>query len=334
MTSCEPLVSIIIPTYNRPTFLKAAIAGALAQTYPNIELLVSDDCSPESPEDIVKSFNDPRIHFHRNSHNLGIHANVVNTFKAAGGKYVASLNDDDVWEPTFLAKLVPALEADETLALAFCDQYIIDEQGSLDEAATKHFSNRWKRPQLQQGVYRPFYREGLVDQAIASASAAVMRKDAIAWDEHSPKSGVFWDVYTTYLACRDGAGAYYYPEKLTYYRIHSRSENVVSGSRNAQAKLRKGEAGRFCYGQFMAEPVFEAYHNFFKREWIHATTTLGIAHLRLGNRAEAQPYLWESWRHGPFNLRTTVALGLSLMPASLSNAATSLRNPNLFSKAR
>ncbi|MEO0490250.1 MAG: glycosyltransferase [Cyanobacteria bacterium P01_A01_bin.123] len=334
MTVTEPLVSVIIPTYNRPSFLKAAIAGALAQTYTNIEVFVSDDCSPESPEDLIRSFGDPRIRFQRNPKNLGMYLNTVNTFKAARGKYVASLNDDDVWQPDFLAKLIPALEADSTLALAFCDQYIIDQAGEVDEAATAHFSRRWKRLRLKQGVYRPFYREGLVDLAVATASAAVLRKDAINWAEHSPNAGVFWDLYTTFLACRNGAGAYYCPEKLTCYRIHPQSENVVSGHRDVQAKLRKGEAGRFCYGQFMAEPAFKTYQGFFKREWAHATTTLGIAHLRSGDRVQARAYLWESWRHQPLNLRTAIALTLSLMPSSLGSAAAALRNPNLFSKAR
>jgi glycosyltransferase involved in cell wall biosynthesis len=59
--SQNSLVSVIIPTYNRPKYLKQAIESAVKQTYKNIEIIVSDDCSPESPQKIVDSFNDPRI---------------------------------------------------------------------------------------------------------------------------------------------------------------------------------------------------------------------------------------------------------------------------------
>ncbi|MEL6166686.1 MAG: glycosyltransferase, partial [Cyanobacteria bacterium J06628_3] len=43
----QPLVSIIIPTYNRPEYLNLALASAVQQTYQNIEIIVSDNCSPE-----------------------------------------------------------------------------------------------------------------------------------------------------------------------------------------------------------------------------------------------------------------------------------------------
>ncbi|PMB10264.1 glycosyl transferase, partial [Fischerella thermalis CCMEE 5328] len=69
--SQTPLVSIITPTYNRPDYLKQALKSAISQTYQNIEIIVSDNCSPENPQAIVESFNDPRIRFSRNETNLG-----------------------------------------------------------------------------------------------------------------------------------------------------------------------------------------------------------------------------------------------------------------------
>ena len=66
----QPLVSIITPTYNRPEYLKLALASAVQQTYQNIEIIVSDNCSPENPELIVNSFEDSRIRFSRNQSNL------------------------------------------------------------------------------------------------------------------------------------------------------------------------------------------------------------------------------------------------------------------------
>ena len=130
--SQSPLISVIIPTYNRPHYLKQAIASVVQQTYTNIEIIVSDDCSPEHPQSIIDAFQDARIRLRRNPTNLGIGLNATYAFKEAQGKYVASLNDDDVWQPNFLEKLVPPLEADPELALAFCDYSIIDAEGVVD----------------------------------------------------------------------------------------------------------------------------------------------------------------------------------------------------------
>ena len=141
----EPLVSVIIPTYNRPSYLKEAIKSAVGQTFRNIEILVSDNCSLENPQAIVESFQDSRIRFWRNETNIGMFANAMNTFKKARGKYVASLNDDDVWNEDFLEKLVPQLEANPDLALAFCDHYTIDSSGAINYVATENCTRRWRR---------------------------------------------------------------------------------------------------------------------------------------------------------------------------------------------
>lgn len=99
--SQQSLVSVIIPTYNRPSYLREAIASVVKQTYRNIEIIVSDDCSPESPQELVESFQDPRIRFQRNPTNLGMFLNTANAFRKARGEYVASLNDDDMWNEDF-----------------------------------------------------------------------------------------------------------------------------------------------------------------------------------------------------------------------------------------
>jgi len=107
--SQESLVSVIIPTYNRPDYLKA-IGSAVQQQYRNIEIIVSDDCSPESPKQSLTTF---KIHdsIPAQSEKFRIALN----FCSYGGTriYVASLNDDDLWNEDFLEKLVPNLDANQ-----------------------------------------------------------------------------------------------------------------------------------------------------------------------------------------------------------------------------
>ena len=59
----EPLISVIIPTYNRGRLILNSVTSVLNQTYKNIELIVVDDCSTDNTEEILKSINDSRIKY-------------------------------------------------------------------------------------------------------------------------------------------------------------------------------------------------------------------------------------------------------------------------------
>ncbi len=308
----QPLVSIITPTYNRPEYLKAALTSAVEQTYANIEIIVSDNCSPENPQSIIESFNDSRIRFFRNQSNLGMFANTMNAFKQARGKYVASLLDDDIWEKDFLAKLVPALEANSNLALAFCDHYIIKADGDIDIAATQRCSYFYKRANLKEGIYQPFYKLSLIDRAVSTATAAVIRRDIIDWDSIPAEVGGSWDIYLNYLCCRSGLGAYYNPAKLTQYREHEQTDTMQSGRRNFQAKIRKAKADLFCYEKFMEDEQLKELYPHFQKKWGHTSTNLGIGLMRGENLREARISFCDSLRRD-FSFRTIAALIVSFI---------------------
>lgn len=315
----EPLVSVIIPTYNRPEYLKEAIASAVNQTYQNIEIIISDNCSTTNTQAIVTSFADSRIRFWQQPQNLGMLANQMHAFKMAQGKYVASLHDDDIWNPDFLAKLVPILEANSELILAFCDHYIIDYQSKINDPGTEENSRAYKRDNLAPGVYQSFSQIGLVDQSISTAIACLIRNHVIDWDSIPAEVGGLWDLYLTYLAHKSGYGVYYFPEKLTRYRDHQQSDTMLSGSRSAQAKIRKAKSEIFCFKIFMEDSSLQENKPYFHKRWLTAHTTLGIGLLRNQQISEARSYLWWAWKKQKFNLRTLVALILSLMPKPLAN---------------
>lgn len=317
VTKSQPLVSIITPTYNRPNYLKEALSSAIAQTYQNIEIIVSDNCSTENPQALVESFNDSRIRFSRNGTNIGMFKNTIKAFRMARGKYVATLLDDDMWEPDFLEKLVPPLEANSNLALAFCDHYIINANGIIDNSVTEEFSTFYKRATLEEGIYQPFYKLALVDNSVSSATAALIRRDVIDWDSIPEEVGGSWDIYLNYLCCRSGDGAYYYPAKLTKYRAHEQTDTMQSGSRNYQAKIRKAQADVFCYEQFMADERLSELHPYFQERWGYINTTLGIGLMRAKEPQKARPYFWRSL-HQQLSVRTVAALILSFTSPTIA----------------
>jgi len=110
----KPLVSIIIPTYNRRRFLKKALKSILAQTHHRWEALVVDDGSRDGTGLWVRTIADPRIRLLRQSRqgpgaarNLGL--------KHARGEFVAFLDSDDIWYPQKLARQLRAFSNPETL---------------------------------------------------------------------------------------------------------------------------------------------------------------------------------------------------------------------------
>jgi glycosyltransferase involved in cell wall biosynthesis len=309
-----PLVSVITPTYNRSEYLKQAIASALAQTYQNIEIIVSDNGSPTDPRAIVEAFDDPRIRFFRHGSNLGMIANTLYTFQQAQGKYVACLLDDDLWEPEFLAKLVPPLEANPDVVLAFCDHYIINAMGEVDEIATHQCSETYKRAHLAPGIHQPFYQLAMIDGAVPTATSAVMRRSLVDW-QHIPLGvGGSWDSYLRYLYCCDGQGAYYIPARLTRYRDHEMTDTAQSGWRDAESKIRKARAEVFCCQRFLEDERLQEFHSYFQQKLAHWITTLGIGLMRDQRVKEARPYFWQSLAHR-YHWRTAIALLISYFPA-------------------
>lgn len=104
------LVSIIMPTYNCARFIRESISSVLAQTYTRWELLIVDDCSTDKTEDVVASFDDPRIHYLRNEQNEGAALTRNKALRAAKGRYIAFLDSDDLWHPDKLERQIAFME--------------------------------------------------------------------------------------------------------------------------------------------------------------------------------------------------------------------------------
>jgi glycosyltransferase involved in cell wall biosynthesis len=114
------LVTIGIPTYNRPRELERAIDSALAQDHRALELLVSDNASEDQAvRRVCERFAsaDPRVRIVRQPHNLGHARNYQWLLEAARGEYFMWLADDDWIDPGYVSRCVAALQADRTSAL-------------------------------------------------------------------------------------------------------------------------------------------------------------------------------------------------------------------------
>lgn len=125
-----PRVSIIIPTYNRANFLKAAIDSALAQTYKNIEIIIGDNASSDRTPDIISEYkNISNIISYRNSENIGMVPNWRKaTYEYATGEWFMILSDDDEFtDPVYISTAIDAIENNPDITLCYGDGIIVNE---------------------------------------------------------------------------------------------------------------------------------------------------------------------------------------------------------------
>ena len=106
----NPLVSVIIPNYNKEEFLSICIQSVLNQTYKNFEIIIIDNFSSDRSLDVIKKFIDPRINLFQFKNNGIIAASRNFGIKKSNGKYLAFLDSDDYWMKDKLSKSVKVLE--------------------------------------------------------------------------------------------------------------------------------------------------------------------------------------------------------------------------------
>jgi len=135
-----PLVTIGIPTYNRSKYLKEAIESALNQTYPNIEIIVSDNASTDDTQEMMKQYiSNPKVKYFRQKENIGIPGNWNTCLNMSNGKYFLLLNDDDVLEKEAIEILISKFK-DKRIVMAYCNHIIIDENGNAIEEINRNFN--------------------------------------------------------------------------------------------------------------------------------------------------------------------------------------------------
>jgi len=127
----SPLVSICIPTYNRAGIIRETIESALAQSYPNIEVLVVDNASTDNTPDVIRGFSDPRLTFYPNSENTGIFGNFNRCIALARGEFVHILHSDDCIDPGFIETCIAFFAAHPEVSLTFTSaRFVTDTPGS------------------------------------------------------------------------------------------------------------------------------------------------------------------------------------------------------------
>jgi len=130
MNTDKPLVSVIMPTYNRESFLRLAIDSVLNQTYPFLELHIIDDGSKDGTRSLVGSYRDERIKY-LYQENRGQSAARNNGIKNARGAFICFLDSDNLWKNDKLEKQTSLMTLHPECNILYGENEIIDESGRV-----------------------------------------------------------------------------------------------------------------------------------------------------------------------------------------------------------
>lgn len=119
----DELVSVIMPSFNTGEYIAASVESVLAQTYPNWELLIVDDCSTDNTTEVICRYQDPRIILLKNKTNSGAALSRNYALREAKGRWIAFLDSDDIWEPKKLEKQLRFMQ-ENGYAFTFTDYRI------------------------------------------------------------------------------------------------------------------------------------------------------------------------------------------------------------------
>lgn len=202
----DSLVSIIMPSWNTAKFIAESIQSVINQTYTNWELLIVDDCSTDTTDEVVTSFHDDRIRYFKNDKNSGAALTRNRAMREAKGEWIAFLDSDDLWKPTKLEQQLAFMNANGYV-FSYHDYVKIDED-------SKPLGIYVSGPKVvtRRKMYNYGYPGCLTFMYSAKAVGLIQIKDIKKNND-----------YAILLQLCKKANCYLLPENLAEYRIRKKS---------------------------------------------------------------------------------------------------------------
>jgi len=206
------LVSIVMCTYNGSKYIREQVESILNQSYSNIELIISDDCSTDDTYGILQTYSeqDVRIKLYKNEQNLGYNLNFSLGCTKASGNYIAIADQDDVWENEKISLLVRELESDPKIVLV--------------HALSARFTDKGKKHLKSLKIFRPFRGNDCRQLFLLNRISGhnVLVRSSLMNQSIPFPTGVFYDWWLALNACTKGTVSVV-ERVLTWHRIHEQN---------------------------------------------------------------------------------------------------------------
>lgn len=214
MKKNKPLVSVIMPAYNTGDFVTDAIESVLSQTYRNFELIIVDDGSTDNTPGILRGYKRryPKVvRLITLKKNTGDSQATNIGFRAAKGEFIARMDADDISHPERLVKQVGYILKHPKVIMLGTQAEIINKNG--EKIGEKIFPIRHKDIYNNYAIYHP-----MLHPSCLFRGALLPKKEFLYESGHKPND----DYYTFFKLLNYGEFANL-PEKLLYYRIHTKN---------------------------------------------------------------------------------------------------------------
>ncbi|ORU00580.1 hypothetical protein D081_1103 [Anaerovibrio sp. JC8] len=224
-----PLVSIMIPTYNRPELFERTLMSAINQSYPNVEILVNDNSTNDDTEVLMDKYSGVvNVHFFRNKEAKTKAENFMTFEHLATGKYLQWCMDDDLLAENKLSKMVPVLRDNPNITVVSSVRGIIDANDELIDSSTAI-----KLPIPANDEYGYFYGEDMARQMLLNCknllgepSAVLFRRNDLTHHYWQAEAKGYKTISDVAMWCEllEKGHAVVFKKPLSYYRRHDNQE--------------------------------------------------------------------------------------------------------------
>lgn len=225
--SPNPLVSIMIPTYNRPELFEKTLQSALAQSYDNIEILVNDNSTNEDTSFLIKKYEyDPRLKYYRNMDAKCKEDNFRPFEHQAKGEYLQWCMDDDILHKDKLSMMVSVMLSDPHITLTSSQRGFVDEDDNFIKPMRETIIKDDVIGRGYKGNAIGNYMLKEISNLIGEPSAALFRRsnlDHHYWQADCRGYKTISDV-VMWLELLEKGDLFLFKEPLSYYRCHSQQE--------------------------------------------------------------------------------------------------------------
>ena len=225
-----PRVSIGVPVYNGERFLAETLDSVLAQTFGDIEVIISDNASTDRTREICAEYQkrDSRVRYYRNDQNLGSTRNFNRTVDLATGEYFKSASADDLCAPELVSQCVSVLDAQPQVVLCYGRTTLIDEHSRSTQPYEDRLDLRSPRPTER-------FRDALTKVRLVNVLQGVMRLRALR--QTGLLGGYVGSDVVLVVELTLYGQFHELPQRLFFRRLHSGAFSSLTSTESRQAFL-------------------------------------------------------------------------------------------------
>ena len=277
----SPMVSIIMPTYNRAGYIAETIASIRNQTYANWELIIVDDGSDDNTEEIIGYIKDSRIQFYK-AGRIGTGSKIKNIgLEKATGELIAFIDSDDLWAPTKLEKQVNALQQYPEAGFSLTGGYNFR---NINEPLEYFYQQR-------EGVkYGDVFIACFKSEIAATTPTLILKKECVAVTGGFKDTKPLSDVDFILSLARNFNAIILY-EPLFYRRLHDMNYSSLNWEKRHYQGLEMIRSYKGSLpSELISDSLFKSHVNF------------GEHYLQHKESSKAVRQFFNAWKNRPFSI--------------------------------